>query len=150
MNFQYSGKGYALTKDMEGCRLIAYQDPVGIWTIAWGHTGPDEFEGLVITQDYADKLLAKDIQKAVDHVNSVVHADITQEEFDALVDFSYNLGVGRLDHSTLLKKLNAGDHIGASQEFEKWIYAGGKILSGLIKRRGAEKSLFLLGLNHAD
>lgn len=141
--FQYSGNGYALTKAMEGCKLVAYQDSVGVWTIGYGHTGSDVFEGLAITQDYADKLLAKDIQKAVDHVNSVVDAEITQGQFDALVDFTFNLGAGRLDKSTLLKKLNVGDHQGAAEEFDKWVFAGGKVLAGLVKRRGLEKALFL-------
>lgn len=134
---------------MEGCKLIAYQDPVGIWTVAYGHTGSDVFEGLVISQDYADKLLTQDVKRVVDHVNSVVSVPISQNQFDALVDFTFNLGAGRLNNSTLLKKLNTGDYIGASKEFDKWIFAGGEVLAGLVKRRGAEKSLFLLGLNNA-
>lgn len=147
--YEYSKNGYDLTKSSEGCKLIAYQDPVGVWTIGYGHTGPDVFDGLVITQSYAEKLLAKDIQEAGAHVNSVVDVDINQDKFDALVDFTFNLGPGRLDHSTLLKKLNAGDHFGASQEFDKWVFADGKVLAGLVKRRRAEKSLFLFGINHA-
>lgn len=149
MTFQYSKNGYTLTKSMEGCKLVAYQDQVGVWTIGYGHTGPDVFEGLVITQGYADKLLEKDVQLAVDSVNKLVAVSITQNQFDALVDFVFNLGATKFKNSTLLKKLNAGDHMGAAGEFDKWVLAGGKVLAGLVKRRGAEKSIFLLELNHA-
>jgi len=146
---KYSDNGYALTKSMEGCKLIAYQDPAGIWTLGYGHTGSDVFEGLVISQAYADKLLAQDIQKSVDAVNKLVKVEINQNQFDSLVDLTFNIGIAAFSKSTLLKKLNAGDHHGAAEEFDRWIYAGGKILAGLVKRRGAEKSLFLLGLDHA-
>lgn len=147
-NYRYSEKGIALTKQFEGCRLKAYPDPAtggDPWTIGYGHTGGDVYKGLSITQERADELLGIDIQRFSDHVNRVVSVAITQNQFDALVDFAFNVGCGNLDKSTLLKKVNNSDFIGASLEFDKWVFAGGKILPGLIKRRGAEKSLFIFG-----
>lgn len=153
----YSKSGLQLTEQFEGCRLTAYQDSVGVWTIGYGHTGPDVYKGLTITQDQAEALLMQDIAKAAAAVNRLVRLDragdpdtdglpdLTQEEFDALVDFTFNLGAGNLAGSTLLKKLNAGDIEGAAAEFPKWVHAGGKVLAGLVKRRDAERALFLLG-----
>lgn len=149
MKFEYSEKGYGLTKSMEGCKLVAYKCPAGVWTIGYGHTGHDVFEGLVIAEGHAEKLLQQDVRKFEDAVNRLVKVEITQDQFDALVDFAFNVGSGALEKSTLLKKLNAGDYIGAAGEFDKWIFADGKVLSGLVKRRGFEKALFILGLNHA-
>lgn len=155
--FVYSKSGLQLTEQFEGCRLTAYQDSVGVWTIGYGHTGPDVYKGLTITQEQAEALLTKDIAKAAAAVNRLVTLDragdpdtdglpdLTQEEFDALVDFTFNLGAGNLASSTLLKKLNAGDIEGAAAEFPKWVHAGGKVLAGLVKRRDAERALFLLG-----
>ncbi|KVL67387.1 lysozyme [Burkholderia ubonensis] len=155
--FVYSKSGLQLTEQFEGCRLTAYQDSVGVWTIGYGHTGPDVYKGLTITQAQAEALLMKDIAKATAAVNRLVTLDragdpdtdglpdLTQEEFDALVDFTFNLGAGNLASSTLLKKLNAGDIEGAAAEFPKWVHAGGKVLAGLVKRRDAERALFLLG-----
>lgn len=157
MSFSYSKTGLQLTEQFEGCRLTAYQDSVGVWTIGYGHTGPDVYKGLTITQERAVELLLQDIAKASAAVNRLVALDraggadtdglpdLTQDEFDALVDFTFNLGAGRLAGSTLLKKLNAGDIEGAAAEFPKWVYAGGKVLAGLVKRRDAERALFLLG-----
>ncbi|CAJ6884797.1 glycoside hydrolase [Burkholderia pseudomallei] len=155
--FVYSKSGLQLTEQFEGCRLTAYQDSVGVWTIGYGHTGSDVYKGLTITQEQAEAFLMKDIAKAAAAVNRLVTLDragapdtdglpdLTQEEFDALVDFTFNLGAGNLASSTLLKKLNAGDIEGAAAEFPKWVHAGGKVLAGLVKRRDAERALFLLG-----
>ncbi|MCA8110270.1 lysozyme [Burkholderia cepacia] len=160
MTFAYSKTGLQLTEQFEGCRLTAYQDSVGVWTIGYGHTGQDVYKGLTITQEKAEQLLLQDIAKASAAVNRLVTLDragaadtdglpdLTQDEFDALVDFTFNLGAGRLAGSTLLKKLNAGDIEGAAAEFPKWIYAGGKVLAGLVKRRDAERALFLLGAHY--
>ncbi|MBY4725720.1 MULTISPECIES: lysozyme [Burkholderia] len=160
MTFAYSKTGLQLTEQFEGCRLTAYQDSVGVWTIGYGHTGPDVYRGLTITQERAEQLLLQDVAKAAAAVNRLVTLDragdadtdglpdLTQDEFDALVDFTFNLGAGRLANSTLLKKLNAGDIEGAAAEFPKWVYAGGKVLAGLVKRRDAERALFLLGAHY--
>ena len=143
MNFTYSKNGLALTKQFEGCKLTAYQDSVGVWTIGYGHTGTFAVQGKTITQAFADQLLLADIAKFEAGVLKLVRAVINQNQFDALVDFSFNLGLGNLGSSTLLKKLNAGDIKGAAEEFLRWDKAGGKVLAGLTRRRKAERDLFL-------
>jgi lysozyme len=143
LNFTYSKNGLALTKQFEGCKLTAYQDSVGVWTIGYGHTGTFADPGKTITQAFADQLLLADIAKFEAGVLKLVRAAINQNQFDALVDFSFNLGLGNLGSSTLLKKLNAGDIKGAAEEFLRWDKAGGKVLAGLTRRRKAERELFL-------
>jgi lysozyme len=132
----------ALTEGFESCRLTAYRDQGGVWTIGWGHTGPDVHEGLVITQGWADSLLEQDLSKAERAVNLLVTAAITQDEFDALVDFAFNVGIGALEGSTLLTKLNADDVAGAAEEFARWDHVKGQVVAGLLRRRLAEKALF--------
>jgi len=143
---EYSKDGLHLTERFEGCRLVAYPDPGSggdPWTIGYGHTGPKVVEGLEITQEQAEQYLAQDIKQAEANVNAVVHVELTQEEFDALVDFAFNCGCRNLDSSTLMKKLNAGDFEGASQEFIKWDMAAGHHMAGLLKRREAEAAMFI-------
>lgn len=143
---EYSKDGLHLTERFEGCRLVAYPDPGSggdPWTIGYGHTGPEVVEGLEITQEQAEQYLAQDIKQAEANVNAVVHVELTQEEFDALVDFAFNCGCRNLDSSTLMKKLNAGDYEGASQEFIKWDMAAGHHMAGLLKRREAEAAMFI-------
>ena len=141
-----SDRGVALIKAHEGLRLTAYTDPVGVWTIGYGHTtaaGPPKVErGMKITDAGADAILRQDLAKFEGYVSSAVKVPLNQNEFDALVSFTFNLGPGNLRSSTLLKKLNAGDRAGAADEFLKWTKAGGKTLPGLVKRREAERSLF--------
>lgn len=144
MSFSYSKNGLALTKQFEGCRLTAYQDSVGVWTIGYGHTAAGLGRGYMVTQAGADSLLTQDIARFETGVNKLVtFSHLTQNQFDALVDFAFNLGLGNLGSSTLLKKLNAGDIAQAADEFLRWDKAGGKVLAGLTKRRAAERSLFL-------
>jgi len=146
---EYSKNGLHLTEQFEGCRLTAYPDPGtggDPWTIGYGHTGSDVHVGLTITQEQAEELLMKDVQKAANDVKAKVTTDITQEEFDALVDFVFNCGAGNFNGSTLLKKINAGDMEGASHEFEKWDMAAGKHMAGLLRRRHAEAQEFLSGM----
>lgn len=151
MSFSYSSTGLHLTEQFEGCRLTAYQDSVGVWTIGYGHTGPEVCKGLSITMERAEELLIQDIAKAAAAVNRLVtYAHFTQDEFDALVDFTFNLGAGAFADSTLLKKLNAGDIEGAAAEFMRWDHAGGKVLAGLTKRRDGERALFLLGAHYPN
>ncbi len=143
---EYSKDGLHLTERFEGCRLVAYPDPGSggdPWTIGYGHTGHEVVEGLEITQEQAEQYLAQDIKQAEANVNAVVHVELTQEEFDALVDFAFNCGCRNLDSSTLMKKLNAGDYEGASQEFIKWDMAAGHHMAGLLKRREAEAAMFI-------
>jgi lysozyme len=141
-NFQYSGKGFELTKQFEGLRLSAYQDQGGVWTIGYGHTGPNVYGGLTITEDQADQLLASDIAGAVTAVNNAVTAEISQEQFDALVDFVFNLGAASLLTSTLLRDVNSGDFADAAPEFLKWDHCKGVVIPGLLRRRQAEMELF--------
>lgn len=138
---QYSRTGLALTEQFENCRLTAYQDIKGVWTIGWGHTEGVK-AGMTITQDQADEYLADDINWANNVVNSLVHASLTQGEHDALVDFVYNVGSGNFASSTLLKLLNAGNLQAAVEQLDTWDHAGGKVVAGLLRRRQAETAEF--------
>lgn len=139
----YSKSGLHLTESFEQCRLTAYKDQGGIWTIGWGHTGPGVVEGLTCTQAQADSWLLLDIANAVMVVNHLVRVALTQDEFDALVDFTYNVGGSNFWHSTMLKKLNAGDYAGAANEFDKWDHVAGKAVQGLFRRREKERLEFV-------
>jgi len=141
-NFDYSGNGLSLTENFEGCRLNAYQDQGGVWTIGYGHTGPEVSAGLTITQAQAEALLAEDVKVAAACVNRAVTTDLTQNEFDALVDFTFNLGTRAFEGSTLLRQLNSGNFEAAAAEFEKWDRCGGVVVAGLLRRRQAEEALF--------
>jgi lysozyme len=136
-----SKAGADLIKKYEGCRLKAYKCPAGIWTIGYGHTGNVK-EGQVITQTQADELFDKDIQRFVDGVNRIVKVEINQNQFDALVSFAYNCGLGALEKSTLLKHVNTKLFDLAAIEFAKWNKGGGKVLTGLVRRRADEQALF--------
>jgi len=141
-NFTYGREGLSLTEQFEGCRLAAYQDQVGVWTIGYGHTGPEVVAGLTITQAQAEAYLAADVQSAAACVNRLVAVQLTQEEFDALVDFVFNLGQGAFASSTLLRLLNAGSFAAAAEQFVQWDRAGGAVVAGLLRRRQAETALF--------
>jgi lysozyme len=141
--FTYSDAGIALTKGFEGLRLTAYRDSAGVLTIGYGHTGPDVTEGMTIDEAEAEALLLADVQGAVNCVNRAVTATITQNQFDALVDFCFNVGCGALLNSTLLRKVNAADFAGAAAQFALWVHAGGEVLAGLVRRRKAEAEMFL-------
>jgi lysozyme len=126
--------------------LRAYPDP-GTggepWTIGWGSTGPDIHQGTVWAQAEADRRLSEDVAAFGVKVAALIgEAATSQNEFDALVSFAYNVGRGNLAASTLLKKHKAGDKAGAAAEFGKWINAGGKPLEGLRRRRAAEADLY--------
>lgn len=138
-----SPRGQAFIKGYEKCRLKAYKPtPNDRWTVGWGHTGPDVYEGLVIAQAQADALFVKDLKYFEDGVNRLVKINVTQCEYDALVSFAYNVGLGGLEDSTLLRKLNAKDIDGASAEFPKWNKQGGVVMPGLTKRRLDERRIF--------
>jgi lysozyme len=141
--FAYSDAGLTLTKNFEGCRLSAYADQGGVWTIGYGHTGPGVHAGLTITQDQADIFLQSDTAGAVACVNKLVTGPIVQCQFDALVDFAFNLGCACLATSTLLRAVNAGDFAGAANEFLRWDHVGGMVVPGLLRRRQAESQMFL-------
>lgn len=138
-----SQAGIDLIKSFEGCKLRAYQDSVGIWTIGVGHTGPDVCAGVTVSDQEAISLLQMDLHEAEEAVERLVTAPLNQNEFDALVSFTFNLGEGNLKKSTLLKYLNQMRYEDAANEFPRWNRAGGQILPGLTRRREAEKRLFL-------
>lgn len=139
----YGPKGLALTKSFEGCSLDAYQDATGVWTLGYGHTGPDVTEGLVWTQEQADAALVADTQWANAVVNTLVTSQVNQNQHDALVDFVYNCGSGNFRGSTLLTLVNLGRFQQAAEQFQLWVHAGGEVIPGLIRRRTAEAALFL-------
>ncbi len=136
-------KGLNLIKSFEGLELKAYKDSVGVLTIGYGSTGPHVHEGLVITEEQAEAILKTDISRFERGVTELVKVPLNQNQFDALVSFSFNLGLGNLKSSTLLRKLNSLDYSGAANEFTRWNKAGGRVLTGLTRRREAEKKLFL-------
>lgn len=138
-----SEKGINLIKSFEGCSLTAYKCPAGVWTIGYGHTGRDVKEGLTITQEQAEALLKQDLKIHCKNVSNLVKIPLSQNEFDALVSFEYNVGYGNFSKSTMLKFLNFGNKKDAVSEFDKWIYAAGKPLNGLKNRRKKEKSYFI-------
>jgi lysozyme len=141
-NFAYSQNGLALTEQFEGCSLSAYQDQVGVWTIGYGHTGAGVYAGLMITQAQAQALLLSDVAASASFVNQAVLVALVQDEFDALVDFVFNLGRGAFAGSTLLRDLNASNFSAAAAQFDLWDNAGGQVVAGLLRRREAEESLF--------
>src|ERR1700712_3772891 len=138
-----SQKGIDLIKFYEGLSLKVYDDAVGKPTTGYGHLIKPGESFTTLTQQQAEDLLRKDLVQFEVGVNQAVTVPLTQNQFDSLISFSFNLGVANLKSSTLLKKLNAKDYAGASLEFERWNKAGGKVLAGLTKRRLAEKALFL-------
>ncbi|MCK7002052.1 lysozyme [Enterobacter kobei] len=144
---QTSEKGIALIKQFEGCKLTAYQDSVGVWTIGYGWTqhvdGKPIRAGMTIKQETAERLLKTGLVSYESDVCRLVKVGLTQGQFDALVSFTYNLGARSLSTSTLLRKINAGDYATAADEFLRWNKAGGKVLNGLTRRREAERALFL-------
>jgi lysozyme len=125
MVHQLSENGAAFIKQFEGLRLTAYNDGTGVMTIGYGHTG-DVKAGETITQAQADAYFSEDVKWAVDTVNSAVRVKLQQNQFDALVSFTYNVGEGAFRSSSLLKKLNEGNYKSVPTQLNRWIYAGEK------------------------
>ena len=136
-----SQEGLELIKKFEGCKLKSYKCPAGVWTIGYGHT-EDVKEGDIVSPQEADKLLRADVFKFEEYVADNVTVKLTQNQFDALVTWTFNLGVGNLRNSTMLKKLNNADYTSVPFEMKRWNKAGGKTLDGLVRRRQAESLLF--------
>jgi lysozyme len=139
-----SHNGLQLLKGHESCRLKAYIDTGGVPTIAWGHTRGVKFAD-TCTQAQADAWLIEDLAVAEHDVDRLVTVHLTQNQFDALVDFVYNIGGDQFASSTLLKRLNNGEYQAAAEQFGRWIYDNGKIINGLVLRRADEKALFNAG-----
>lgn len=136
-----SPAGIALIKEFEGCRLTAYQDGAGVWTIGYGHTSGMQ-SGETCTQEQAESWLVQDLRIAESGVTRYAPG-VAQCQFDALVSFCFNLGIFALEHSTLLKLLLADDVAGAAAEFPRWDHVAGKESAGLLRRRMAEQTMFL-------
>lgn len=136
-----SSEGLSLIKKYEGCRLRAYKCPAGVWTIGYGHT-QGVTSAMVITQSQADQFLQDDIAPIERQLNAL-KINFRQGQFDALVSFIFNLGIGNFNKSTLKRRILAGANDTAiANEFRRWNKAGGKVLPGLVARREAEAQLW--------
>lgn len=139
--------GIDLITSFEDTKLQAYDDGVGVWTIGIGTTvypnGVKVKKGDSCTLDQAKSYFAHDLKRFEASVNNLVKVPLSQNQFDALVSLVYNIGSGNFASSTLLKKLNAKDYAGAADQFPQWNKAKGKVLNGLVRRRDAERALFL-------
>lgn len=138
-----SDQGIEFIKRWEGLELVAYK-PLAhdVWTIGYGHTGPDVHENLVINEERAEQLLRMDLEFFEAGIRRAVEVPLKQHEFDALVSFVFNIGLAAFSRSTLLKHLNAGDYWSAAEEFRRWKFSGGQVVRGLVRRRAGEKLLF--------
>lgn len=128
---------------LEGRRYYAYQDVVGVWTVCDGHTGTDIRRGHRYTDKECDNLLKADLRKVANTIDPLIKVRIPEPTRAALYSFTYNVGSGAFASSTLLKKLNNGDQVGACEELRRWVYAGGMKWKGLMNRRNMERSLCL-------
>ena len=133
--------GIDLIKHFEGCVLNAYKCPAGVWTIGYGHT-KDVQPGDEWSEDHADHMLEVELHEYEGYINNLVTCPLTQNQFDALVSWVYNLGSANLQASTLLKRLNAGDYPDVPNQIKRWNKAGGEVLEGLTRRREAEATMF--------
>jgi lysozyme len=138
---------YDLIKECEGWRSAPYLDVAGIPTIGYGFTHYGDgrkvtMDDAPITEDQGQEILVRIVEPTADQVSNIIQVEVSQNQFDALVDFAYNLGVNALKGSTLLKLLNEDKPELASDEFHKWVYAGGRVVQGLVNRRTKEYLLF--------
>jgi len=144
---QISNKGIQLIKHFEGVRNKPYRDCVGLWTVGVGHligdgkSLPESWNKLFTTEE-VDALLKQDLVRFERGVQKLLPVPLTQNQFDALISFSFNLGLGVLQRSTLRQNILRKDFKGAAEEFLKYVRAGGKIVKGLVTRRNDEKALF--------
>jgi lysozyme len=136
-----SQEGISLIKKFEGCELEAYKCAAGVWTIGYGHT-KDVKEGDSILKEDAESMLVHELQKYCNDVDIAVKVDLKQNEFDALVSWTYNLGPTNLNSSTMLRVLNEGKHDEVSAQMKRWNKASGQVKQGLVRRREAEALMF--------
>ncbi|MFS8173276.1 lysozyme [Vreelandella titanicae] len=135
----------AVVSYYEGYQPTAYRDPVGLPTICFGHTATARM-GQTLSQEHCTQLLQADLGHAFSAVDRRAQVDLPPPTRAALASFVYNVGEGAFARSTLLRKLNAGDLRGACHELSRWVYAGGRKLNGLVKRRATERELCLKGI----
>ena len=136
-----SDVGVEMIKEFEGKKQVAYQDPAGVWTIGYGHTKGVE-KGQLCIEKTCDKFLREDLEEVEEYIDRLVKVELNQNQFDALVAWTFNLGPGNLKESTMLRKLNYGDYESVPDEMRRWNKAGGEVLNGLVRRRDAEANLF--------
>jgi|TARA_R110000824_G_scaffold14288_4_gene60968 lysozyme len=136
-----SEEGKALIKKFEGCELESYRCSADVSTIGYGHT-KDVSDGDSCTQEEADQMLTEDLEEFEGFVDKLVTVDLEQNQFDALVAWTFNLGPSNLKNSTMLKVLNQGEYNKVPSEMKRWNKAAGKVLDGLVRRREAESLLF--------
>jgi lysozyme len=139
--------GRDLIKKFEGCKLRAYKCPAGLWTISWGLTfypdGTKVKEGDVITQQQAENYFNAIVDDFAKKVDALIKSNVSENNFSALVSFTFNVGIGNFQRSTLLRKVNANPKDATiPAEFRKWVRANGEVLKGLVRRRDAEAKLY--------
>lgn len=137
-----SDDAFNLIKKYEGLRLRAYKCPAGKYTIGYGHTANVKY-GDIITVEKAEELLKKDVSFISRELNQVIKIELNQHQFDALVSFTFNVGIGAFTTSTLLKKINSNNLKEVPTQLLRWVYVGKKITKGLVNRRKAEAELFI-------
>ena len=138
-----SNKGIALIREFEGCRLQSYRCSAGVWTIGYGHTGKDIKEGMTITQQEADDWLIVDCNRVLQMLRDTLRVPIRQNQLDALVSLGFNIGTEALRKSTLMSLVNRNpDDLNIPEQFDRWVYASGKVVNGLVRRRKAEGRLY--------
>lgn len=146
---QINAHGLDKLKQWEGLRKTAYKDSAGVWTIGYGHTAaagsPRPTPKMTITEQKAEEILTSDLTQYEKAVEQSVKVTLTDNQFAALVSFTYNVGIGAFKNSTLLKKLNKGEYDAVPSEMMKWVKCGGKQNQGLINRRRAEGYLWMEG-----
>jgi len=138
-----------LLRALEGLALKPYLCPANVWTVGYGATrsstgGPIDLDMEPISEIEAEALLVRDLETSEGWISRLIKTALTENQYSALTSFTFNVGAGALQRSTLRMKLNRGEFQGAADEFPKWRIAGGRILAGLVRRRAAERILFLL------
>ena len=136
-----SQEGIDLIKHVEGCELESYRCSANVLTIGYGTT-KNVVEGMKISQHQAEELLMKDLEEFEEYVEDLIDVPLEQNQFDALVAWTYNLGPTNLKTSTLRKVLNKGAYDDVAEQIKRWNKANGKVLKGLVRRRNAEAELF--------
>ncbi|MDF7675081.1 lysozyme [Acetobacteraceae bacterium ESL0709] len=142
----------SLVKQFEGCSLKPYTCPAGFWTIGYGNTVTADGRPVTdftppLTQEGADALLQQTLQNVQKQVAKLVKVPLAPQQEGALLSLTYNIGIGNLDGSTLLRYLNSGKYMQAADQFLRWNKAGGRVLNGLTRRRQAERKLFMEGIS---
>ncbi len=142
-------EGLALIKEFEGLRTLAYRDPVGVWTIGYGHTAmagePVVKSGLLVSEAEASEILRRDVEMFSRGVRKALTRAVSDQQFSALVSFAFNVGLGAFAGSSVLRAVNAGEFEAVPRRLSLWSKAGGRTLPGLVRRRAAEAALFVSG-----